>query len=165
MELAAMLPVAVMGPVMGKDVSGSNHIVQLMLNGGVPGLPNIYLPIVDVRDVASAHILAMTNPAAAGERFLLSSGPVIPLKEIGATITSHLGESAKHVPTRSIPSLVVRVAALFNAQFRPTVPDLGYVKKLSNDKARRVLGWQPRNPDEAVVAAAASMVQKGLVKN
>ncbi|RRN62810.1 aldehyde reductase [Caulobacter sp. 602-1] len=161
LELTTMLPVAVMGPVMGKDVSGSNHIVQRMLDGAMPVVPNLFIPVVDVRDVASAHVMAMTNPAAAGERFLLSNGPALSLKEIGAIIRSALGDAAKRVPTRALPDFVVRIAARFNAEMRPFVADLGYAKKTSNDKARRVLGWTPRDPREAIVAAAASLVGRG----
>ncbi len=164
LELTTMLPVAVMGPVMGKDISGSNHLIQRMLDGAMPAFPNLFIPIIDVRDVASAHILAMTNPGAAGERFLLSNGRALSLKEIGTIIKADLGDAAKRVPTRSIPSLVLRIAALFNAELRPFVPDLGYAKKTSNEKARRVLGWTPREPREAIVAAARSMVRKGLLK-
>jgi nucleoside-diphosphate-sugar epimerase len=163
MELTAMLPVAVMGPVMGEAVSGANHVIQRMLNGGMPGFPHLFIPIVDVRDVATAHVLAMTSPAAAGQRFLISNGPAIAMKEIGATIKAALGSSAGRVPTRTIPNLVVRVGALFSAQFRPIVPDLDYAKKTSNEKARTVLGWTPRSAREAITAAATSMVEKGLV--
>lgn len=52
----------------------------------------------------------------------------------------------------------MRIAARFNVEMRPFVPDLGYAKKTSNDKARRVLGWTPRESREAIVAAATSMV-------
>jgi nucleoside-diphosphate-sugar epimerase len=162
MELTAMLPVAVMGPIMGTEITGSNHIIQRMLDGAMPGLPDLYIPIVDVRDVAAAHILAITNPDAAGQRFLLSSGPVISMKQIAAVIRDQLGEGARRVPTRSIPTLVVRLAALFSAELRSTVNDLGYVKQLSNAKARHVLGWQPRNPRDAIAAAAQSIVDAGL---
>ena len=164
MELTTILPVAVMGPVMGSDISGSNHIIQAMLNGDMPGFPHLFIPIVDVRDVAAAHILAMTTTDAAGERFLLSSGPAIAMKQIGAILRGHLGDDARRVPTRSIPNAVVRVAALFSAEFRPTVPDLDYAKRVSSEKARRVLGWTPRDPEGAIVAAGESMVRKQLLK-
>lgn len=159
LELATILPVAVMGPVMGAEISGANHIVKNMLDGAMPGYPNLYFPIVDVRDVAAAHILAMLTPDAAGQRFLLSSGPVLAMKEVGATIRANLGDAASKVPTRSIPDLVVRLGALFSAEFRPIVPDLGYAKRMSSEKARRVLGWTPRDSREAIVAAARSMVK------
>jgi nucleoside-diphosphate-sugar epimerase len=164
MELVTMLPVAVMGSVMGKDISGSNHIIQNMLNGAMPGFPKIYIPIVDVRDVASAHILAMETKEAAGQRFLISSGPVMSLSELGKTLKSALGASATHVPTRVIPNSAVRIASRSNPQMRATVPDLGYKKQISNEKARRMLGWSPRDSKDAIVAAGQSMVAKGLIK-
>lgn len=164
MELVTLLPVAVMGPVMGRDVSGANHLLQAMLDGAMPALPNLFIPIVDVRDVAAAHLLAMTTAEAAGERFLLSNGPALAMKEIGATLRAKLGAAARRVPTRSLPDFVVRVGARFSARLRGIAPDLGYAKRTSNEKARRVLGWTPRDPHEAIVAAAESMVRKGLLK-
>ncbi len=106
----------------------------------------------------------MTIPEAAGERFLLSSGPVLAMKDIGATIKADLGEAAGRVPTRSLPNFVVRLGAMFSPRFRAIAPDLDYAKKMSSEKARRVLGWTARDPREAIVAAARSMVRKGLVK-
>jgi nucleoside-diphosphate-sugar epimerase len=164
MELVSMLPVAVMGAVMGSDISGSNHIVQSMLNGAMPGAPHIFIPIVDVRDVAAAHVSALRAPEAAGERFLLSNGPAIEMPEIAATIRAAVGESAAaKVPRGAIPNAVVRAGAIARPQFRAIVPDLGYAKKTSNEKARTVLGWEPRDAHEAIAAAATSMVAAGLV--
>lgn len=164
MELVTMLPVAVMGSVMGSDISGSNHIIQNILNGAMPGFPSIYIPIVDVRDVASAHILAMETAEAAGQRFLISSGPVLSLAEIGATLRTALGDGAKHVPTNAIPDDTIRLGARTNPQLQATVADLGYQKQLSNEKARRVLGWSPRDSRDAIVTAGRSMVLRGLIK-
>ncbi|WP_460491139.1 NAD-dependent epimerase/dehydratase family protein [Dactylosporangium cerinum] len=165
LELTTMLPVAVMGPVMGREVSGANHIVQRSLDGAMPGYPNMWIPIVDVRDVATAHVLAMTAGDAAGRRFLLSSGPPVAMRQIGAILRAHLGAAAGRVPTRTIPDLVVRIAAVFSAEFRPVAADLNNVKKISSDSARRVLGWQPRPAQDAVIAAADSMVARSLVKH
>ncbi|KAF0959437.1 NAD-dependent epimerase/dehydratase family protein [Rhodococcus sp. T7] len=137
----------------GVDAYGRSKILM-------PGYPNVWVPIVDVRDVAAAHMLAMTSPAAAGERFLLASGPVVAMKEIGATLREHFGDAAPKVPTRRIPNIVIRLAAHFNDEARSAAADLDYVKKISNDKARRVLGWEPRPASEAVIAAAESLIAK-----
>ena len=151
MELTTRLPVAVMGSVMGTDISGSNYIIKTMLDGTMPRFPKLFIPIVDVRDVASAHVL-------------LSNGPAIAMKAIGAIIKAELGEAARRVPTRSLPDVVVRIAAVFSPELRPIVPDLRYAKTTSNEKARRVLGWTPRDPHAAIVAAAQSLVRKDLVR-
>lgn len=165
MELTAILPVAVMGPVMGREISGANHIVQRCLDGQLPGYPNMWIPIVDVRDVASAHVAAMTAPGAAGQRILVSSGPPIAMKQIGAILKAHLGDAARRVPTRTIPNAVVRIAALFSPEFRPVAADLNHVKKISDEKARRLLGWRPRTSEDAIIASAESMIAKSLVRN
>ncbi len=164
LELVTILPVAVLGPVTGRDVSGANQIVQRSLNGRLPGYPNMYIPIVDVRDVASAHVAAMTAPGAAGERSLVASGePAVAMAKIGSGLKAHFGPAAAKVPTRIIPNLVVRIAALFSAEFRPIAADLDFVKRVSNEKARRVLGLQPRTSEEAIIASAESLIAKSLV--
>ncbi|GAA2231049.1 aldehyde reductase [Promicromonospora sukumoe] len=163
MELTTILPVAVMGPVMGDDVSGANHIVQNSLNGRMPGYPNMFVPIVDVRDVATVHVAAMTAPGAAGERFLVGTGePAVAMKEIGAVLRSDLGAAASKVPTRTIPDVVVKATALFNDEYKSVAADLGYVKRVSNEKTRSVLGISPRPAREAILAAGRSMVARGL---
>ncbi|MFJ2160521.1 SDR family oxidoreductase [Streptomyces sp. NPDC087856] len=164
LELATILPVAVMGPVMGTQISGSNNIIQRSLNGAMPGYPHLWIPIVDVRDVAKAHLLAMTTPEAAGQRFIVSSGPAIEMKAIGVILKTALGARAKHVPSRSIPNGIVRIGSRFNKELRPFVADLGFARKMTSEKARRVLGWQPRDPEEAILATADSLIRKDLVK-
>ncbi|HET6354752.1 aldehyde reductase [Streptomyces sp.] len=164
-QLATIHPVAVMGPVMGKAISGANHIIQRSLDGAMPGYPDLWIPFVDVRDVASAHLLAMTTPEAAGQRFLTAGGPAISMKQIGAILRTNLGDAAKHVPTRSIPNAVVRIVSLLNKELRTVVPDLSFARKMTSEKAHRVLGWQPRNsPEAAILATAESLIRNELVK-
>jgi hypothetical protein len=43
--------------------------------------------------------------------------------------------------------------------------DLNYVKEVSNDWARRVLGLRARTSEQAIIAAAESMIAKSLVGN
>jgi nucleoside-diphosphate-sugar epimerase len=164
MELAAINPVAVFGPVMGKAVSGSNEFIRRFLDGAMPGYPDLWLPVVDVRDVASAHLLAMTTPEAAGQRFIAASGSGFKLKEIGVILKGSLGERAKRVPSRSIPNFVIRIAAIFDKSARWIAPDLGITKNISDQKARRVLGWQPRRAEETITETAESLIKMGLVK-
>src|SRR5262249_5011898 len=74
LELAAVNPVGVFGPVLGPDYSTSILLVQRLMDGAMPGVPQMHFGVVDVRDVADLHIRAMDNPAAKGERFLAVSG-------------------------------------------------------------------------------------------
>ncbi len=164
LELTTMLPVAVIGPVIGKDISGANQLVQRMLAGGMPGFPNLFIPVVDVRDVASAHILALAHPLAGGQRFMLSNGRALSMKEIGDILKRHLGQEAIRVPTRTIPDVLLRVMAVFNTELRPLLPELGYARTTSSEHVRRVFGWNPRDPSESILAAAKSLLDNKLIK-
>jgi len=64
--------------------------------------------------------------------------------------------------TALLPDAAVRAAAEANPGMRPMAAELGYRKKVSSEKARRVLGFEPRPWEEAVLSAAESMLAKGV---
>jgi nucleoside-diphosphate-sugar epimerase len=164
LELSVVNPVAVLGPVLGADFATSIVIVQKLMDGSMPGVPRLSFGVVDVRDVVELHLLAMTSPAAKGERFLAVAGESIAMLEIARVLKMRLGEAARKVPTRQIPDWVLRFAAIFDATVRGVLPELGNVKHASNAKAKRVLGWKPRSNEEAIVATAESLIALGMVK-
>lgn len=162
-EMVTILPVAVLGPVLGDSVSGSNHLLQQLLTGGMPGLPDVAIPIVDVRDVAAAHIAAVGAPEAAGQRILLTSqDSATPMRELAALLRATFGDRASKVPTRRIPSFVLRAAAPFRPELRGPAAELGYVKRLSTARQRDLLGIEPRSWQEAVIDGATSLLDRGL---
>ncbi len=164
MELAVVSPVGIFGPVLGSDFATSIEIVKRMLDGALPGLPNLTFGVVDVRDVADLHLRAMTHPDAAGERFLATAGDFITLQTIARTLKSRLGDAARRVPTRGLPDWLLRIVAVFDSSVGQIVPELGKVKNATSDKARRMLDWAPRSTDDALVATAESLLHNGLVK-
>jgi len=164
MELSVVNPVGVFGPVLGRDFATSIVIVQRLMDGGVPACPRLSFGVVDVRDVVDLHLLAMTHPAARGERFLAVAGDCISMLEMAKVLKSRMGAAAKKVPVRKLPDWLLRAIAIFDPTVRQVVPELGNVKRASNEKARRVLGWRPRSNEEAIVATAESLVRLGLLK-
>lgn len=163
LELSAVNPVAVMGPVLGKDFSHSNQIVRAMLTGQMPFLLKIGFDYVDVRDVADLHLLAMTRPEAVGERFLATTTENLTYKEEAEILRRSLGDAAGKVPTTEMPDFIVRFLALFMKDLRMPATFFGQNTACSNAKAKKLLGWQPRSAEEAIVATAKSMVEFGLV--
>jgi nucleoside-diphosphate-sugar epimerase len=164
LELAVVNPVAVFGPVLGPDYSTSILIVQSMLDGKLPGFPKMKFGAVDVRDVADLHLKAMTDPAAKGERFLAVTGDFLSMLEIGQILKKNLGEAARRVPTRELPNWLIRFASLADPTVKQILPELGMSKNASNEKARRLLGWNPRSREESIVATAQSLIELGLLK-
>jgi len=164
LELAVVNPTAVFGPVLGADFSTSIQILKSMLEGAIPANPRLQFGVVDVRDVADLHLRAMTDPAAKGERFLALAGEAMSLAQIARVLKDNLGALAARVPTREVPDWLVRLSALRNPAVREILPQLGQQKSASNEKARRLLGWQPRSNEEAILATAHSLQQLGLLK-
>ena len=71
-ELVTVNPGLVLGPILTPDFSTSGEVVRKLLKRDLPGCPDIGWAIVDVRDVADAHIAALKAPGAAGQRFVVA---------------------------------------------------------------------------------------------
>lgn len=164
LELAAVNPVGVFGPVLGADYSTSILLVQRLMQGALPGCPQLHFGVVDVRDVADLHLRAMTDPAASGERFLAVAGDFLAVREMAAILRRRMGAAAAKVPTRQLPNWLVRLAALRDPAVRQILPDLGKHKNASGAKAQRLLGWTPRSAEEALVASAQSLIALGQLR-
>ncbi len=163
LELSVVNPVGVFGPVLGPDYSTSILLVKRLLDGSAPGCPRLPVNIVDVRDVADLHLRAMTHPAAKGERFLAVAGNHVLMVEIARLLKERFGKAAARVPTRVLPDWMVKFVALFDSGAAQIVPDLGKNDNASNEKAKRVLGWEPRSNEESIIATALSLMQLGLL--
>jgi nucleoside-diphosphate-sugar epimerase len=163
-ELAVVNPVIVLGPVLGPDYSPSIMIVQRMLDGAIPGCPQCWYGIVDVRDVADLHLRAMTHPAARGERFLCTAGDFMSMLGIAKVLKARMGAAGAKVPARQLPNWLVRLAALRDPALKQLVSELGKPKNGTNAKARGLLGWRPRSSEDAIVASAESLIRLGLLK-
>lgn len=161
-ELTTVLPGAVFGPILSTGTVGSVDIVRRMLTGAMIGVPRIGFEIVDVRDLADVHIRAMTEPAAAGERFL-ATGEFTWMAQMASTLRDGLGSQARKVRNLRIPDFAVRLAARFgDASLREITPALGRRNRHSTDKARRLLGWQPRPAAETVLDCGRSLLEHGV---
>ena len=161
-ELATVLPGSIQGPVLGGDYSASVDIVGLMLRGKMPAVPRFGFAIVDVRDLADLHILAMTHPKAAGERFL-AAGDFLWFSQWAQILRTELGPAARRTPRIALPDWSVRLGARFNPMLAQLVPNLGIRSQVSTRKAQELLGWQPRPARVTLVDTARSLMDHHLV--
>jgi hypothetical protein len=84
-ELSVVNPAFVLGPAPDADLSTSVEVIRVMGSGAYPMAPKIAFPVSDVRDVAVTHVLAMTHPEAAGQRFITANG-FLRLVEVGRLV-------------------------------------------------------------------------------
>ena len=164
MAFCSINPVAVLGPVYDDDLSTSIELVRKLLTGEIPALPDAGFGIVDVRDVALAHVRALDAPVEAmrGERFAVSDR-FLWMQDVAAILRERVPDLAGKVPTRRLPSFVVRLLAPFMADIKQVKTELGRHRDVSGQHARDLLGIEYINAADSIEATARSLVGKGIV--
>lgn len=162
LELSVVNPGAIFGPALEKDFGTSLELIRRLLLGKMPGLPKLGFSLVDVRDCADLHIRALTNEAAIGQRYI-AAGEFMWMRDIANSLRTSFPERAQTIPTRSVPSWLVRLNALFDSGMKTLTKDLDKELPLTNAKAKRELGWQPRSDAEAIKAGGQSLIDLGIV--
>lgn len=161
LAFATINPGVVLGPVLDADVGASAEIVQLILRGKYPAVPRIWLPVVDVRDVARLHRLALEKPDLAGGRYLAVS-EVVRFVEFGRVLRDRLGHAARRAPTRELPDFVVRAMAWIDPSVRTILPDLGFEYAVDSSLTRDTFGIDFIPFTESAPAMASSLREHGL---
>ena len=161
-ELAVINPAFVQGPALDGDLSTSHELYRLMARGVYPAAPRIRFPVVDVRDVAEAHVEAAFRPQAAGKRYLVGEGQ-LRLFELGQILARELPDLRSKVPKFELPDVAVRMLALFDKRLRTILPELGEQKDYTNATVQTDLGLHLKGADEAVTAAVRSLRDLRLI--
>ena len=161
-ELSVINPGFVIGPLLVTTQATSGVIIKTFMHKEMPVVPRIGMGMVDVKDVALAHIKAMTLPEAAGKRHILA----IPATFIDLTtaLDREFKSQGYNIPTRVAPNFLMRIAGCFDDQAKATLPYVGRMWNINNDRMTKMLGIQPSDVQEAAVSMAYSLIERGIVK-
>ncbi len=159
--LSVINPSFILGPLLNEDPGTSGALIIRLLKGEMPAAPALTFPCVDVRDVAALHVLAMSTPEAAGKRLATSSNSLSMMQMAGA-LKSQLPSYAKKLPKFELPDWVVRIAAIFDADARSSIGELGHNRKVNAARARAILGRDFISSEEAIAAMGQSLVDNKL---
>jgi dihydroflavonol-4-reductase len=141
LEIVVINPGAVFGPPLGRDITGASmSVVDQMLRGKMPMVPKAAFAMVDVRDVASIHVQALTHPDAAGLRIIASDSMPRSFAEVAQTLKD---EGYKGPSTRIAPNFMLRLIALFDREAKGMLGFLGMNLSNDNSKTRQMFGWTP----------------------
>jgi nucleoside-diphosphate-sugar epimerase len=162
MDLAVINPGLVLGPLLCSEWSLSAEAVKKIMERAVPAIPDLRVATIDVRDVAAAHLTAMTTPEASGQRFLCAIESH-PLRDIALILAEHLEGQGFKIPTRRLPSFLLPIVALWNKQVRLILSDVGQPLEINTTKIQSVLSLKPRDLHDMTVAMADSLLHYGVV--
>ena len=140
-EACSINPVLVLGPSVSGVISMSNkQVLSRILR--LPFIPNIRVPIVGVRDVANAHLMAMENKNSNGKRFLISE-KTVDLIHIAKVLKSN----NFNVSTLVVPDFIVRLFSFFIPSLRAIAKRLNKKEHLEPKNAQSILGFHPKSVD------------------
>lgn len=162
-DLVVLNPTLILGPPLHATVSASVEMMVMLLARQTPMIPRLSLPIIDVRDVALAHVIAMTSPEAAGQRIILNNSSLW-MQDVALLLKEVFGPQGYRVPTTIAPKPLLWVASLFDSKIKSVLPHLGVVYNYSNQKMKDILKIQPRNIRETVVEMAYGVIEAGFVR-
>ncbi|KAE9552581.1 hypothetical protein FO519_004198 [Halicephalobus sp. NKZ332] len=161
--LTCINPTLIVGPLLMNTQGTSITIIRRFMNNEMPAVPALNLGLVDVRDVAKAHILAMTNPKADGERFLVTYQPSYWFLDIAKALGKEFRSQGYWLPRFQVPYFVLRVYSIFDDQAKSILERVNREVKFDSSKAQKILGLEFRNPDSSLVEMAYSMIERGIL--
>ena len=152
MRVSTIHPGAILGPPLGKGDAGTSvSTISAMISGSTPGIPPISVPMVDVRDVAEAHVLALEFEGANNKRYVAAHSEPISYLEVARTLRS---AGYSKVPGKEIPEGLIRVLGTFNRELRSMKAFLGKSVHADTSQTATDLNWSPRSISETVIDTA-----------
>lgn len=164
-ELVAVNPSLVIGPVFSSvaGASTSQGIVEKLLSNGTPALANCSFSLVDVRDVAKAHIAAMKKPDASGNRYIISSCTLW-MKEIADIIAAEFKPQGYSVPRWVMPKPGIWAFSLIDSSAKLIYPLLGKKIEYDNGKMQQDLNVTPQDISTTIIDTCYSLIEHGVVE-
>ena len=160
--LTTINPVLVLGAPLDKNFGSSISVVERVLNGSDPMLPDLKFALVDVRDVAKMHVDAIKNENTKGER-ILSSSETRSFVEIAKFLKGRYPKSK--VKSAQAPTFIVRLLSLFDGSIKPILPQLGKPMNVSGAKAQRLLNINFIPVEVTLQESADFLIKNGFVKS
>ena len=139
-RLVTINPGFVTGPTLSKRVDGTSMDLMLQLVDGRAkrGVPDIRLGVVDVRDVARAHLLAAVLADAEGRHIV--SNQVMSFPEIAAMLREIYGDRYPIPRSTLSKALLYLVGPFLGFSWRYVRRNVGLPVQIDNSKAQKALG-------------------------
>lgn len=162
-HLVVLNPAFVLGPSMSSRLDGtSTQFIRNLVKGAFRrGLPDLTYGIVDVRDVARAHILAAALPEARGRHILCAD--THKMVELGAMIKEFYGNKYP-VPKRQIANWLMYLFWPFGPyKWSFLRHNLGHTFELDNRYSKEDLHMEYGPVKKTLVDHVKDLEERGLI--
>jgi len=138
-SLTTINPSFVLGPSLSERADGTSvNFMRSMVNGKfASGVPELYMGVVDVRDVARAHIAAALNEKSSGRHIV--SADVLSILDMAKILRSHFGKKY-WIPRTILPKfLAYIIGPLFGLSWNFITKNVGISFSLNNEYSKKDL--------------------------
>lgn len=154
------------GPNKGNSFPAGELIGRMLSRSTMPLLPRISHPIVDVHDVAKAHILALESPVAPGKRYVLVNGQNLWYVEMAAILRDEFKKFGYKIPRRQCGKTVMRIGAFFEPRTKTLLPYMNMDAVYVNTKVVEELGMTfDYDAKASLLETAYRCIEDGSAKN
>ena len=164
-DLVVVNPGLALGPALSPHATSES--VRIIRDFGTGfyrlGVPKGKFGIVDVRDVADAHVRAWMTTEATGRHILVAE--TMSLQKIAVVLRDHFGDGFPF-PRRTLPKFVaVLLAPLAGLKRSEVRRNVGYPLRFDNRRATTHLGMRFRPVAGTIVDHFQQLIDDGLVRS
>jgi nucleoside-diphosphate-sugar epimerase len=162
-DLVTLNPGWILGPSLSKRVDSASIKTMIEFGDGTykSGVPNLWNAMVDVRDVAGAHIKAGFTPAASGRHILVSAEAT--LLDLGTILKKNFGDRYPF-PTKEPPKpLFWLVAPFFGFTRKWVSKNVGCKISFDNAYSKQDLGMDYIPLEQTVTDHFQQLLADGLL--
>jgi len=152
-SLTVLNPALVTGPMLSDDIGTSNELISQMISGRMPACPRLHMGVIDVRDVAKAHVHVMNEPSTDGMRIIMSQNELL-FSSIGKVLRS---EGFAKAPIHEIPTFLIKFLALFVSQLKGIRPSVGKEIRFNKKRALECLPWEFVSAEQSIKDTAKQL--------
>ncbi len=162
-DLVHLHPGMVWGPPMIKaHAKASPKLLRDILSRAMPGVPQLMLSVVDVREVSAAHVAALTSDAPPPRCLLVAEDAWMP--ELAAQLQSLFPEI--RMATRRLPKLAILAASLLDANLntRQLHKLVGRALPMDGALSASAYGVRYRSIEQTLRDTAQPMIDEGWAR-
>lgn len=160
-DIVVLNPGFLAGPILTKHKFTSQDTISKVLLGKYPGLPNIHIPIVDVRDVAEAHLRALIKKPPSGRYILVQN--VCEFVDIGKILTDEFSQFKYEPSNQTLGYWTAKIAAWFIPEAQTILNQWSKKIQVSSQKARDELDTLYIPYQRSIVDMGYSLLDNGYV--
>lgn len=163
-DLVTINPGLVLGPSMTRaSASTSLTTMKQLVNGTMfPAAPHLQMALVDVRDVAMAHIKAGYTSAAKGRHITSAGNPT--MLNLGRILRKRFGNKYLFPFLRAPKAMVWLIAPAAGLTRKFVSLNVGHPVRFDASKSRNELGLKYRSVEETVCDHFQQMLDDGIVR-